>query len=207
MGGACKARGGSPLLRTLHAMRYHVRNLLLGLLPAAACLLLPACGGDKAMPKNLDEVRRKESVSESYNILYLYSDSGRVTAKLKAKHDIERYDNEKQETYHHLDQGFVLETYGANAKLESTVRANTGKLYQKRGYAEAIGNVVLTSVKGEVMETEKLFWYRNENRIQTDENVKIVTKDEIIFGQGLESNTNFTRYKIYKIRGTMQVRE
>lgn len=172
------------------------------------CCLFAACNDTESnLPKNLDELRRKEAGTESYNILYAYSDSGRLTAKLYAKHDIERFDTEKQETYHHLDQGFVLETYGPGPRLESIVKANVGKLYQKRGYAEALGNVVLTSIKGEVMETEKLFWYRTENRIHTDEDVKIITKDEIIFGKGLESNTNFTRYKIYKIRGTMQVRE
>lgn len=168
--------------------------------------ILCACTS-KEIPKNLDEIRRKEPTSESFNIVYAYSDSGHITAKLKAPHDLEITDRNNQETFHNLDKGFLLETYNTDGKLEATVRANEGRLFQKRGYAEAIGNVVLTSAKGEVMETEKLFWYRLENKITTQEDVKIRTNEEVIYGKGFESNTNFTKYKIFKIRGTMNVKE
>ncbi len=168
---------------------------------------LAACKGVQKPPADLAEKRRTESVSETYGITYVYSDSGRITARLMARHDVERHDGGKNETYHHLDKGFILLSYGPDGTLESTIRAQEGRLFQKTGYAEAIGKVVLRSSKGDSMETERLHWYRTQNKIETGEPVKITTAEEIIFGEGFESNTNFTRYKIFKIRGTLQVKE
>ena len=41
---------------------------------------------------------------------------------------------------------------------------------------------------------------------QTARFVKITTADEIIFGDGFESNQDFTKYKIFKIRGTISLK-
>jgi hypothetical protein len=37
--------------------------------------------------------------------------------------------------------------------------------------------------------------------------VRIIRPDEIIYGDGMESNQNFTKYKILNIRGTIALNE
>jgi len=37
--------------------------------------------------------------------------------------------------------------------------------------------------------------------------VKITTADEVIYGDGLESNQDFTKYKIKNIKGTIHLKE
>ena len=39
----------------------------------------------------------------------------------------------------------------------------------------------------------------------TEDFVKITTKDEVIYGEVLESNQDFTKYTIKKIRGTIML--
>jgi hypothetical protein len=50
---------------------------------------------------------------------------------------------------------------------------------------------------------EHLIWDRAENKIYSNEFVKITTDDEIIMGEGFESNEQFTKYRILKPKGTI----
>ena len=63
------------------------------------------------------------------------------------------------------------------------------------------------SDKGEKLNTEHLFWDEKKEMIYSDVFVKITTKDEIIMGEGLESNQDFSRYKFKKIKGTISVKQ
>ena len=66
-------------------------------------------------------------------------------------------------------------------------------------------SVVLINTKGEKLNTEELIWKRNQHKIFTDKFVKITRKDEIIMGEGLVSNEEFTRYTIKDIQGTINI--
>ena len=57
------------------------------------------------------------------------------------------------------------------------------------------------------MNTEQLIWDIGQKRIISDAFVKITTADEIIYGDGLESNQEFTKYIIKNIKGIISVDE
>ena len=61
--------------------------------------------------------------------------------------------------------------------------------------------------KEEILNTEHLIWLQKEEKIYTEEFVKITTPDEIIYGDGLEANQQFTKYRIKNIKGTIAVDE
>jgi LPS export ABC transporter protein LptC len=71
---------------------------------------------------------------------------------------------------------------------------------------EARNNVVVTNSKGETLNTEQLMWDERSEKLYSDVFVKITTPDQIIFGEGFESNQNFTQYRINKIKGTIKVK-
>ncbi|HIN39145.1 MAG TPA: LPS export ABC transporter periplasmic protein LptC, partial [Flavobacteriales bacterium] len=83
--------------------------------------------------------------------------------------------------------------------------ANYAISYEKKGTMEAKGNVVLINEIGEKLNTEYLIWNQKEAKIFSDKFVKITTKDEIIMGEGFESNESFTNFKIHHIKGTILV--
>jgi hypothetical protein len=66
---------------------------------------------------------------------------------------------------------------------------------------------VVVNEAGDTMYTEKLIWEEKAERIYTDQYVRIIRPDEIIYGDGMESNQNFTKYKILNIRGTIALNE
>ena len=70
---------------------------------------------------------------------------------------------------------------------------------------EAKNTVKVKNVNGDLLETEHLVWNEKTEMVYTEEFVKITTKDEVIYGEGLESNQDFTKYTIKKISGTIML--
>ena len=68
-----------------------------------------------------------------------------------------------------------------------------------------IENVIVTNEKGDKLNTEHLIWDEKKQKLLSNEDVKITTKDEIIFGKGFEANEDFTKYKIFNIKGTISI--
>ena len=60
--------------------------------------------------------------------------------------------------------------------------------------------------RGEELETEKLMWDQRAEKIYTDQFIKIKTPDEILYGNGFESNQNFTRYRIKNLKGRVSLK-
>jgi LPS export ABC transporter protein LptC len=133
-----------------------------------------------------------------------YSQNGEVAALLTAPL-MERYANEEEYTI--MNQGIYVETYDSSMNVTSSIKADYGKNLPKSGLMEAKGNVRVVNEKGEVLNTEELFWDSKDGTIYTEKYVKITTKDEIIEGDGLISNQDFSEYRIKKIRGIISLED
>lgn len=70
---------------------------------------------------------------------------------------------------------------------------------------EGDNNVRIVNRNGDKLNTEQLFWDENKHKIYTNKFVTIKTAREILYGNGLISNEDFTQYKITDLRGTIQV--
>ena len=71
----------------------------------------------------------------------------------------------------------------------------------------AQANVVLINQKQEKLNTEQLIWDEKSNLIFTKKAVRISTEDEVIFGDGFESNPDFSSYKITNVRGSINIKQ
>jgi LPS export ABC transporter protein LptC len=131
------------------------------------------------------------------NIYITYTDSGLTKAKVFAPL-LERYSNdERQET--------VMQK-GITAYFYNTGSANQVERYDRDKKMIARNDVVLVSRKGDTLNTEELIWDEVKQKIYSDKFVRITTKNEIIMGDGFESNTEFTQYKIFSIRGVISLK-
>jgi hypothetical protein len=63
------------------------------------------------------------------------------------------------------------------------------------------------NTKGERLNTEEIIWDEQKKKIYSDKYVTIHTKDEILFGYGFESNEDFSKYKIFKLSGTIRMED
>jgi LPS export ABC transporter protein LptC len=139
------------------------------------------------------------------NIYISYTDSGLIKAKVYAPL-LERYASaDKQETV--MQKGITAYFYGKNQTVESYLKSKYAVRYDREKKMIARNDVVLVSRKGDTLNTEELIWDEVKQRIHSDKYVRITTKDEIIMGDGFESNTEFTQYKIFSIRGVISLKE
>lgn len=159
---------------------------------------------------NLEKVRlfsRKYApVETGKDIVIIYSDSGMVKGRLKSPL-VERY--KKEENYSLMPLGVSFEFFDSRLKVTSTMTAGFAKLYMRKdagSVMEARKNVVVINEKGEQLNTEHLIWYQDKKMIVAPGYVKITRPDEVLEGNGLESNEDFTKYKILKLRGNIQIK-
>ena len=89
--------------------------------------------------------------------------------------------------------------------VKAAKKANYAIKFEEDNRMEVMNDVVVVNRFGEKLNTEHLIWEANTDRIHTDEFVKITTKDEIIYGDGLEANQDFTKYKILNIKGVLNI--
>ena len=173
------------------------------LLLLSLSLLFCSCENDLAIVKSLmvDEKFPSEVLSDA---VVLYSDSAILKARLtapKMEHYLEK------DPYVELTEGINLVFYREDGKITSHLTANYAINYERQDRMEAKGDVVLINEAGEKLNTEHLIWNQKEERIYSEEFVKITTADEIIWGKGFESNQSFTNFKIKHIKGTILVED
>jgi len=132
----------------------------------------------------------------------IYSDSSKVRVLLNAA-VMNRYNDEKK--YLKLKDGLRVQFFDEKGKKESELLSDYAIIDEENDIMQAEKNVVVRNVNGDVLETETLNWSQKKQEIFTDDFIKITTQNEVIFGQGLVSNQNFTKYTINKIKGTISI--
>lgn len=139
----------------------------------------------------------------SLNTTIMMSDSALLKIKVITP-KLLRFSDEDN-PYVEFPDGLRLLMFDSLGNQESTLDANYGVNYPEEKRVVVKNDVVVTNNQGDTLNTELLTWSRKDHRIYTDEYVKITTPDEIIYGDGLESNESFTKYRIKNIRGTISV--
>jgi LPS export ABC transporter protein LptC len=132
-----------------------------------------------------------------------YSDFGKVKAHLQAP--VMNHVDDAKNPYTELPSGLHLTFFADSLKSQSELTAGYGISYDKSDQMIARNNVVVTNIYGERLESEELVWDQKTEKISSEKFVKITTRDEVIFGDGFESNDDLSNYKIKKIRGTISV--
>lgn len=163
-----------------------------------SCTKSPAAG-------DLVKTREDEPVMSARNIDVLFSDSGKIEARLTSPL-MNRYIGEN--TYLEFPDGFKVFMFDSVLQTASTITANRGIRREYARTMEAWGNVVVRNEKkNEQLNTEHLVWDENQHRIWSDVKVKITKPDQILNGARLESNETFTSYTILEPNGQMNVKQ
>ena len=132
----------------------------------------------------------------------IYSDSSKVRVLLSAA-IMNRFNHEKK--YVEIEDGLKVQFFDESGKKESELLSDYAIIDEENDVMQAQKNVVVRNLNGDVLESETLNWSQEKQEIFTDDFIKITTANEVIFGQGLVSNQNFTKYTIKKIKGTISI--
>ena len=112
-----------------------------------------------------------------------------------------------KDPYIEFPDNVSLFIYDDSMRLDSRLTGGYAISYEKERKMIVRDSVVLWNMKGEMLNTEELVWDEAEKKISSTKFVKITTPKEIIFGDGFESNEDFSNYRINRIRGTIALDE
>lgn len=178
-----------------------VKTLLSGIFFA---FLLVSCDTERDQEK-VSEILSDTLFSEhAEDVEMRYSDSGVMKALIKAP-VLDRYP--VSEPYTIFEKGVEAFFYTPDGQIENTVKSNYAIRKEKAKTVEMRRDVRLENNKGEKLNTEKLIWDQATSKIYTDAFVKITTPDNIIYGDGLEANQDFSEYKIFNVKGTVSLND
>ena len=143
-------------------------------------------------------------IIEMYNSMTSYSDNSKLRLRLNSN-EYFVYKNEDEE----YPKGLFMEIYSTKEKkMIATFVANHVIKFYKDNYYKATGNVILTNLESnDVLNTEELLWYPEKEKFVTDKFLTIKTDNELHKGEGMESNQDFSSYRIVKPMGSIQFEE
>jgi LPS export ABC transporter protein LptC len=197
----------SMLMRVSQGLKeknHYVCKMRTSILPLLLLVLLAGLTGcendlEKVKLYSKGKVIPQESAK---SIKIIYSDSAHVKVEMTAP-VLNRFQTENP--YIEMPKGLHTVFYNTKMEVNSRLDAKYGIRYERDQRMEARKNVVVVNEKGDTLETEHLIWDERKEKLISDEFVKITTKDEIIFGNGFEANQDFTKYKIFNIKGTISL--
>jgi len=138
-----------------------------------------------------------------YDFVTSYTDSAILELRMKAP--IMKYYGKKEVPYAEFDEGIEVYFYEGKDKMIGQISANFARYTESKGLWEVRENVIAINDEGEKLETELLFWDEKKDLIYTDKYVRITQIDQIVMGNGLESDTKFNNWKIKNVTATLYI--
>jgi LPS export ABC transporter protein LptC len=181
-------------------IKQNARTFLSGILLTA---IFSSCGNttkeiNQATGKGVNTQEDKAS-----DVVIHYSEKGRVRAILYAKEFIR---NESAlPPYTEVKKSLKVEFIDDSLHVESTLTSKYARLYENEENVLVRDSVVIVNKKGERLSTEELVWNKRAGKFYTEKKVQITTPSQVMYGDGLEANEDFSIYKITNLRGTLQV--
>lgn len=165
-------------------------------------VLFAACKND---PKEIDALITKGAQQEdkAEEVTILYSDNGHMKMRLFAKEFVKN--DVAKPPYTDMRKGIRVEFYDDSMNVESTLTARYARYYEKQGNILIRDSIVIVNKKGEKLNTEELVWNQSAKKLFTEKFVKITTASQVMYGDGLEANEDFTWYRILNPKGIVSV--
>lgn len=137
---------------------------------------------------------------ESWQSTIIITRDGRKQAEVWAGH-IAAY-NERNETV--LKDSVHIDFYDQKGQHNSILTADEGIVYNQTNNMVAMGNVIVVSDSGVVLETEELKWNNQRQKIISDVPVIFTTETEKLIGDSFISDPDLKNYEIKNARGYTQ---
>jgi LPS export ABC transporter protein LptC len=134
---------------------------------------------------------------ESWQSTIIITKDGRRVARVWANY-VATYENRKQTV---LKDSIHVNFYDRNGKQKSVLTAREGIVDNVTENLRAIGNVVVVSDSGVVLETEELLWDNQKQKIVSEVPVKFTTKTDTLLGDGFISDPDLANYEIRNAKG------
>jgi LPS export ABC transporter protein LptC len=169
---------------------------------SAITFFISGCKNDLDEAK-LVTSRANVNIEKGKNVIIQYSDHGNTKIKAEAK-TLTRFNVEKP--YLEFTDGIKITFYSEDRTVGTTMTADYASAVENSNVMTASKNVEVINAKGEKLNTEEIIWDESKKIIYSNAFVKITTADEIIWGNGMEANEDFSDYVIKKVIGKVKVK-
>ncbi len=169
-------------------------------------VFLPVCflACDKGIHKanaKADKSALQQENADSVTIFY--SNNGRTKAKLvstKFQHVLGG-----KSTYIQMSKGLKITFYAEDGAITSSLTAKNGRYFEDNNNVLLRDSVHIVNANGETLLTDELIWNDQSQKFFTEKKVQINTPTQILYGNGMEANQDFTEYLILQPTGIIQV--
>lgn len=93
----------------------------------------------------------------------------------------------------------VLVSFGRSGEPVSRMTANEGWMGMDSNDMQAKGRVRVKSASGSILETDRLDWSQEKQKIKTDAPVKVIQRDNVMTGVGMESDAGLDHVMMYQV--------
>lgn len=91
-----------------------------------------------------------------------------------------------------------VEFFEGRPEVRSVLVSDSGRVDLQKGILIATGHVVVTTVEGNRLETEELFWDRKNAKVSSSVFVRMTRGGDVLTGVGFESDPHLEHYEIKK---------
>ena len=155
---------------------------------------------------NLLTTRSNLPTFSVYGFETVYSDSGRIMVELKSK-ELSRFEG-KTMKYDEYRYGLNVRFFDGYGSVTATLRCSYARFLIEKELWEIKSDVEINNIsRNEKINTEMLYWDMNRELVYSDKFVRITTEDEILTGEGFESNQDFSEWKILNPAGIISIKD
>ena len=147
-------------------------------------------------PRNLQEDKAK-------GVSFIYSERGNIKMRVYAKEFVRNGTGKRP--YIDMNNELRMEFVNDSGIIEDILTADSSRYYEQQRDFIVWDSVRITTRKGERLETDELIWNENAQKFFTEKPVVITTANEVLYGDGMEANSDFTWYRILRPKGSVQV--
>jgi hypothetical protein len=165
-------------------------------------MLSMSCTNNK---DHIKQIKDYESLQEdrASDVTILYSEKALVKANLFASEFV-RNENARP-PFTELRKKVRVFFYDDQKKIKSTLYAKYARMYEHNKNVIIRDSIVVINQKGEQLKTEELVWNEQLRKFFTNKPVQIKTAAQMIYGNGLEANEDFSYYQITQIKGIVNL--
>lgn len=195
---------GGSYLKSMISIRskYQLNTITRILVPGVLFMVFAACKNDPADIKALTG-RTSKQEDRAEDVTLVYSKDGKIKMRAYA-HDFVRNESANP-PYIDMNTRLKAEFFSDSGRIEHVLTADSCRYYTAKGDVIVWDSVQVVSSSGQQLNTEELIWSDAIQKFFTEKPVKISSATEVLYGNGLEANSDFSWYQITNPRGTVAV--
>ncbi len=157
-------------------------------------------------PNEIRALTGKAHLTEDHaiDVTVIYSKNGKISMRVFA-HDFVRNEGARR-PYIDMNTNLKVEFYNdSTGTIDDVLTADSSRYYEAQGDMIIWDSVQIVTKKGEKLNTQELIWNASAQKFFTEKPVRITTPTEVLYGNGMEANSDFSWYQITNPKGTVQV--